>query len=147
MMKEATVGEARLRVRYAETDKLGVVYHANYIIWLEVGRVELLRQIGFRYRDLESVDDCHIAVVDVKCRYRSPAYYDDEILITTRLANIKGALMHFTYEIVRVCDGTLLAEAETTHIVVDSKMQKTALPEKYMAAFRKAAGLHTEEKA
>lgn len=145
-MKQATVGEARLRVRYAETDKLGVVYHANYIVWLEVGRVELLRQLGFRYRDLETVEDCHIAVVDVKCRYKSPAYYDDEIVIRTRLANIKGPLMHFTYEVVREEDGVLLAEAETTHIVVDSKMQKTSLPEKYMNAFRRAAGLHVEDK-
>jgi acyl-CoA thioester hydrolase len=131
-------GETRLRVRYAETDKMGVVYHSNFIVWFEVGRVELLRALGFSYRDMEREDDCHIAVVDVRCRYKAPARYDDEILIRTRLKNMRDSLLHFTYELVRATDGTLLAEGETTHIVVNANFEKTALPEKYRAAFEKS---------
>ena len=127
-------GEARLRVRYAETDQMGVVYHSNYIVWFEVGRVELLRQLGFRYRDMERDHDCHIAVVDVRCRYKAPAQYDDEIVVRAELKNVRESLLHFGYEVVRAGDGTLLAEGETTHIVVNSKFEKTVLPEKYLTA-------------
>ena len=134
------VGEARLRVRYAETDQMGVVYHSNYIIWFEVGRVELLRQLGFTYKEMESQDHCRIAVVDVKCRFKSPALYDDEVLVRTHLKNVRESLIHFGYEIVRASDGTLLAEGETTHIVVGEDMQKKTLPEKYLAAFKNAVG-------
>jgi acyl-CoA thioester hydrolase len=134
------MGEARLRVRYAETDQMGVVYHSNYLIWFEVGRVELLRQLDFTYKEMEKQDKCHIAVVDVKCRFKSPAKYDDEILVLTRLLNVRESIIHFGYEILRSSDSTLLAEGETTHIVVDENMQKTALPEKYLAAFKAAVG-------
>src|SRR5512135_2664047 len=116
---KAVTGETTIRVRYVETDQMGVVYHSNFIIWFEVGRVELLRQLGFRYRDMEEQDDCHIAVVDVKLRYKAPARYDDEILVRTQLKNMRESLLHFTYEIVRATDNTLLCEGETTHIVVD----------------------------
>ena len=136
------IGETKIRVRYAETDKMGVVYHSNFIVWFEVGRVELLRQMGFRYRDLEREHDCHIAVADMKCRYKAPAYYDDEILIRTRLKNLRDSMMHFSYEVLRAEDQSLLAEGETTHIVVNAKFEKTSLPEKYVAAFR-AAVSHT----
>jgi len=132
------IGEARLRVRYAETDQMGVVYHSNYIIWFEVGRVELLRQLGFTYKEMESQDHCRIAVVEVKCRFKSPALYDDEILVRTHLKNVRDSLIHFGYEILRATDGTLLAQGETTHIVVGEDMQKKALPEKYLGAFKNA---------
>src|SRR5438094_8908590 len=112
------IGEARIRVRYAETDQMGVVYHANYVIWFEVGRVELLRKLGFRYRDMEEKDDCHIAVADLRCRYRAPALYDDEIIVHTHLKNVRESLLHFGYEVLRASDGVLLAEGETTHVVV-----------------------------
>jgi acyl-CoA thioester hydrolase len=127
-------------VRYAETDKMGVVYHSNFIVWFEIGRVEMLRQLGFRYRDMELDEDCHIAVADVRVRFKAPARYDDEILIRTRLKNVRDSLLQFGYEIVRVEDGMLLAEGETTHIVVDSKFEKSALPQKYLKAFAKATG-------
>ena len=132
------VGEASLRVRYAETDQMGVVYHSNYIIWFEVGRVELLRQLGFTYKEMESEDECRIAVVDVKCRFKSPALYDDEIVIRTHLKNVRDSLIHFGYEVLRASDRTLLAEGETTHIVVGHDMQKKALPEKYLVPFKNA---------
>lgn len=130
-MKHKLTGETRLRVRYAETDQMGVVYHSNFVVWFEVGRVELLRQLGFRYRDMERNDDCHIAVVDVRCRYKAPARYDDEIIIRTELKNVRESLLHFGYEIVRAEDQTLLAEGETTHIVVNRNFERTTLPEKY----------------
>ena len=136
----AIVGETRFRVRYAETDQMGVVYHSNFVIWFEVGRVELLRQLGFRYRDMEVDDDCHIAVADLRVRNKAPARYDDEILVRTRLKNLRESLLHFGYDVVRASDGTLLAEGETTHIVVDRDFQRTALPEKYLAALGRAAG-------
>src|SRR5437879_561238 len=132
------VGEARIRVRYAETDKMKVVYHSNFIVWFEVGRVELLRQLGFSYRDMELQDDCHIAVVDVRCRYKSPAYYDDELVIRTRLKNLRGSLLVFDYRVQRLSDEMILAEGETTHLVVNAKMEKTVLPEKYLSAFAAA---------
>ena len=135
MDKVEIVGEAKLRVRYAETDKMGVVYHSNYVIWFEVGRVELLRQLGFEYSSMEKEDDCHIPVVDLRVRYKAPALYDDEIVIRTRLANVRSSLLHFAYEVLRAGDRTLLATGETMHIIVDSQFQRRSLPEKYMKAF------------
>lgn len=128
-------GETTLRVRYAETDKMGVVYHSNFLIWFEVGRVELLRQLGFQYSDMEAQDDCHIPVVDLHVRYKAPARYDDEIVVRTRLKNVRPFLLHFSYEVIRAGDQTLLAEGETMHIIVDNKLQRRPLPEKYMTAF------------
>jgi acyl-CoA thioester hydrolase len=138
-MSSPIVVEAPVRVRYAETDKMGVVYHSNFIVWFEIGRVELLRKMGFRYRDMEREDDCHIAVVDVRCRYKSPAYYDDELVIRTSVKHMRGSVILFHYEVVRTSDNLLLAEGETAHIVVNSKFEKTPLPEKYAAAFAAAA--------
>ena len=135
MDKVEIVGEAKLRVRYAETDKMGVVYHSNYVIWFEVGRVELLRQLGFEYSSMEKEDDCHIPVVDLRVRYKAPALYDDEIVIRTRLANVRSSLLHFAYEVLRANDGTLLATGETMHIIIDNQFQRRSLPEKYMKAF------------
>ena len=135
----ALIGEARLRVRYAETDQMKVVYHSNYIIWFEVGRVEFLRQLAFAYRDMEA-DGYHLPVVEVKCRYKAPAIYDDEILIRTRISNLRGPMIRFSYDILRASDHALLAEGESTHFVVGSDMQSTTPPEKYAALFRRAMG-------
>ena len=129
-------GETRLRVRYAETDKMGVVYHSNFVIWFEVGRVELLRQLGFEYSRMEKEDNCHIPVVDLRVRFKAPALYDDEIVIRTSLKNVRQSLLHFGYEVVRAGDETLLATGETTHIIVNDKFERRALPEKYLKAFK-----------
>ena len=129
--------EARLRVRYAETDQMGVVYHANYLIWFEVGRVELLRSLGLPYQRLEQEFDCLIAVVGAELRYRSPARYDDEIGVRTRLMLMRGPLMKIRYEVIRVSDEKLLCDGETTHVVVNRALQKRKLPEQYEAVFRK----------
>jgi acyl-CoA thioester hydrolase len=133
-----SVSEVRLRVRYAETDQMGVVYHSNYFVWFEVGRVELLRQLGFSYRDMEQHDGCFIAVVDARCRYKAPARYDDEVLVRTHLKNVRESLVHFGYELLRSSDSIVLAEGETTDIVTDSAMKVRTIPEKYMKAFREA---------
>ena len=135
-MKATGFCDTRLRVRYAETDQMGVVYHANHFIWFEVGRVELLRQLGFSYREMEENDGCFIAVVDARCRYKAPVRYDDEVIVRTRLKNVRESVIHFGYELRRAVDEELLAEGETTHIVTSSEMQTKALPEKYLSAFR-----------
>lgn len=132
--------ETRVRVRYAETDQMGVVYHANHFVWFEVGRVELLRQLGFSYREMEANDGCYIAVVDARCRYKAPARYDDEVIVRTFLRNVRESVIHFGYELVRAEDSTLLAEGETTHIVTNAQLKTTVLPEKYMKAFRELIG-------
>ncbi|MGB8064847.1 MAG: thioesterase family protein [Candidatus Sulfotelmatobacter sp.] len=135
-----TLNETRLRVRYAETDQMGVVYHSNHLIWFEVGRVELMRQMGFSYRDLEREEERFIAVAEVKCRYRAPVFYDEEVVVRTWLKTVRESVIIFQYELARVENGTLLAEGETTHVVTDAKMKVTTLPEKYLRVFRTAAG-------
>ena len=134
------VNETKLRVRYAETDQMGVVYHSNHFIWFEVGRVELLRQLGFSYRDLESKDNLFFAVAEAKCRYRAPVRYDEEVLVRTQLLNVRESVVHFGYELRRTEDGALLAEGETTHIVTDAAMKIAEIPDKYMRVFREAVG-------
>ncbi len=134
------VNETRLRVRYVETDQMGVVYHTNFLIWFEVGRVELLRQLGFTYRDMEREDGCYIAVADLRCRYKAPARYDDLIVVRTWLRNARGSMIHFGYEVARDISGEVLAEGETTHIVTDSALQKRELPAKYREVFARAMG-------
>lgn len=134
------LAESHLRVRYAETDQMGVVYHSNYFIWFEIGRVELMRQLGFSYRDIEQNDGLFIAVADARCRYKAPARYDDEVIVRTHLKNVRESFVHFGYELVRASDGALLAEGETTHIVTDKQMKTALLPEKPLQAFRAAIG-------
>ena len=134
------VSEVRIRVRYAETDQMGVVYHSNHFVWFEVGRVEFFRQLGFSYKDMEQQDGCHIAVVDARCRYKAPARYDDEVVVRTQLKNVRESMVHFAYTLVRASDDLLLAEGETMHVVIDREMKKTPIPEKYMQIFRDAIG-------
>jgi acyl-CoA thioester hydrolase len=134
------VNETKLRVRYAETDQMGVAYHSNHLIWFEVGRVELLRQMGFSYRNMERDEDRFIAVAEITCRYRAPARYDEEIVVRTRLKHVRKSVVVFSYELLRAEGGQVLAEGETTHVVTDSKMKVAPLPEKYLKAFRKALG-------
>lgn len=134
------VYETRLRVRYAETDQMGVVYHSNFIVWFEVGRVEMMRQLGFTYNQMEQEEGHHLAVADVRCRYKAPARYDDLVRIRTRLLNVRDSLLHFGYEILRDEDGTLLAEGESVHLVLDREFKRARLSPRYLPAFLKAAG-------
>ena len=140
MRSTPTVLETRLRVRYAETDQMNVVYHSNYIIWFEVGRVEFMRQLGFTYREMELRDQLHLPVVEVRCRYKSPARYDDEIAVRTHIQRLRSSLIQFQYQVLRVDDDVLLAEGESTHVAVNARMERSPFPEKYMDVFRQAAG-------
>jgi len=145
-MLEQGFGETRLRVRYAETDQMGVVYHANYLVWFEIGRVEFIRQTGLDYAAMER-EGAMIAVVEVSARYKVPARYDDVLLVRTTLAGFRGPVVRFRYAIVRAADEVLLCEGETTHIVVGRDMKKRELPAKYAERFRELTrhmqGKHT----
>lgn len=131
---------SRVRVRYAETDQMGVVYYANYLVWFEIGRVELLRAIGLSYDRMEKDHRLILPVVDASCRYKAPARYDDEILIETRPALLRKSVLKFAYRILRNgTDGAkpeLLAEGETVHVVCDESFERQPLPEEYEAALR-----------
>jgi acyl-CoA thioester hydrolase len=120
-----------VRVRYAETDKMGVVYYGNYYIYFEVGRVEYMRNLGIDYKRMEIEDDSMIVVAESKCRYRRPAHYDDLLRIRTRVLAVKRRTIHFGYEILHDETGELLASGETIHVVCGSNGKPKALPEKY----------------
>ncbi len=140
MMKEETDtiewSETRLRVRYAETDQAGMVYHSNYLIWFEVGRNEHCRNHGFNYRDMETNEDAFLPVTEANLRYRSPAKYDDIILIRTRSKEIRSRAITFEYEVRREADQTLLATGETKHIVMDGQGRARSFPSEYAEKLR-----------
>jgi acyl-CoA thioester hydrolase len=124
----------RFRVRYAETDQMGVVYHANYLVWMEMARTELCRQRGISYREMEKRSGLHLVVAEVRCRYLQPARYDDEILASAWLESAHPRMVSFAYEIRRAEDGVLLATGQTRHVFVrDGKPVK--IPEEYRPIF------------
>jgi len=136
---ERGFGETRVRVRYAETDQMGVVYHANYLIWFEVGRVELMREMGVPYRMLEE-EGALIPVVEVTARYMASARYDDVLIVRTFVAGLRGSIIRLRYMILRAEDELLLCEGESVHLVVGRDMKMRAIPEKYAEGL--AAMLH-----
>jgi acyl-CoA thioester hydrolase len=123
--------ETLLRVRYSETDKMGIVYYANYLVWFEIGRAEFCRARGFSYRDMEEQDDAFLVVAEAYCRYKAPAYYDDELLVRTHIAELRRRSLRFGYEIVRVSDDQIIAEGETGHVVTDGSGRVRSFPEGY----------------
>jgi acyl-CoA thioester hydrolase len=123
--------DATVRVRYAETDQMGVVYHANFLIWFEVGRVELMRALGIEYKRMEREDDCHIVVADVHCRYHHPARYDEVLRVRTRIAESRNRTVKFAYEVFRDLDNQLLATGTTTHVICGANGRPKLLPQKY----------------
>src|ERR1700687_3022003 len=120
-----------LRVRYSETDKMGIVYYANYLIWFEIGRAEFCRARGFSYRDMEENDDAFLVCAETYCRYKAPAFYDDELLVRTHIAELRRRSLRFGYEIVRVSDDQIIAEGETGQVVTDSTGRVRSFPEGY----------------
>lgn len=124
-----------LRVRYAETDQMGIVYYANFLIWFEMGRTDFCRQHGFAYREMEQQDGLYIMVAEARCRYKAPAHYDDEILVRTCLRAARKRVLIFGYEIYRQVEDELLAEGETVHVITDREGHPRALPEKYRDLF------------
>ncbi|HLI29740.1 MAG TPA: thioesterase family protein [Terriglobia bacterium] len=133
----------QLRVRYAETDQMGVVYHANYLVWFEIGRTDFCRAHGFAYREMEQQDGLYIMVAEAKCRYKAPARYDDDIRVLTRLRDMRKRVLVFGYEVYRLPEEDLLAEGETVHVITDREGRPRVLPEKYHDLF--LAGIHTRE--
>ena len=120
-------GTARIRVRYAETDQMGVVYHGNYFAWFEIGRVELLRQTGWSYKALEA-DGIGLPVIEATCQYRHPARYDDELEIRTAGRMASAVRVEFSYELVRLEDQRVLATARTMHVPISREGKPCRLP-------------------
>jgi acyl-CoA thioester hydrolase len=117
-----------IRVRYAETDKMGVVYYANYFVWFEIGRCELLRTIGRSYRELEA-EGVGLPVIEAHCEYKSPARYDDALQVKTTGKLLSPARVEFVYEISRPCDGTVNATGRTVHAAIDTNGRPCRLPD------------------
>jgi len=126
--------QTSLRVRYAETDQMGVVYYANYLVRMEVGRVELVRALGLQYKDLEESEGLYLSVVEANCRYRYPARYDQEIVVATRIAKVGSRMVEFGYRISSIEPERLLAEGFTRHIWLNREWKPTSLPERYRTA-------------
>jgi acyl-CoA thioester hydrolase len=129
-----THADTTIRVRYAETDQMGVVYYGNYFTWFEVGRVELCRQLGFEYKRLEAEDDSYIVVAEASCRYKRPARFDDLLTIRTRVVEAQRRTVRFAYEIFNDA-GELIATGETLHVICDHTGRPKSLPEKYRKYF------------
>ena len=127
-MTDNTPLTINLRVRYAETDKMGVVYHANYFVWFEIGRSELLRTIGSSYRELETTG-IGLPVIEAHCEYKSPARYDDEVQVKTWGKLLSPARVEFAYEVVRPADNTVNAVGRTVHAAIDNSGRPCRLPD------------------
>lgn len=123
--------ESEITVRYAETDQMGVVYHANYLVWFEIGRTDICKTKGFSYRDMEQNDDALMVVAEVYCRYKSPAFYDDKLIVRTKVEEVRSRTVRFLYEIFRPSDSQVLVEGESLHIFTDKQKRVRTLPEKY----------------
>ena len=125
--------ETRVRVRYAETDQMGIVHHKNYYVWMEVGRVEWCRAAGFNYRDMEQNEGVLLAVVESRCRYSSSARFDDEVTIQTRISEVTSRMVTFTYDM--SVQGRTVASGETRHIFLNRNLRPTHVPPRYRQLF------------
>ena len=120
---------SRVRVRYAETDKMGVVYYANYFVWFEVGRTDLLRQSGWDYRAME-LEGFGLPVIEAQCTYKESARYDDDIDVRTSGELLSPVRVKFTYEVVRAADARTLATGTTVHATLDRNGRPCRLPDR-----------------
>jgi acyl-CoA thioester hydrolase len=123
-----------LRVRYAETDKMGVVYYANYLVWFEVGRADLLRSLGWTYREME-VAGISLPVIEAHCQYLRPARYDDEIEVKTEGRMLSPVRMEFEYQVIRTEDREIAAAGKTVHAAVDPTGRPCRLPARVREVF------------
>lgn len=123
--------ETEIRVRYAETDQMGIVHNSNYLVWFEVGRSEFCRARGFSYKEMEEKDGALMVVAESYCRYKSPAYYEDLLTVRTKIEEIRSRSLRFIYEIHRASDDILIAEGETLHLVTDENKKVRSLPASY----------------
>src|SRR5215213_9799943 len=122
--------ETELRVRYAETDKMGIVHHANYLVWFEAGRSEFCRAREFSYKEMEA-DGLLMLVAESYLRFKSPAFYDDILTIRTKVAEVRSRSIRFVYEVHRPEDDVLIAEGETMHLMTDADKKVRLIPELY----------------
>jgi acyl-CoA thioester hydrolase len=127
--------ETIIRVRYAETDQMGIVYYGNYFTWFEVGRVEFCRQMGLVYKQMEIEDDCLLVVAETNCRYKQPARFDDLLVVRTFVKQSQKRMLRFAYEIIRQSSGEVIATGETLHVFCDRQGKPKSLPEKYRKYF------------
>ena len=123
---------SRVRVRYAETDQMGVVYYANYLVWFEVGRTDWLRETGWSYREIEA-DGYSLPVIETQCTYQQSARYDDELEIHTTGSLASPVRIQFSYEVVRPADGARLATGMTIHATLDRTGRPRRLPDRVRA--------------
>jgi acyl-CoA thioester hydrolase len=123
-----------LRVRYAETDKMGIVYYGNYFVWFEVGRTDLLRESGWSYREME-IEGFALPVIEAHCAYREPARYDDELEVRTTGALLSPVRVQFSYEVVRTADAATLATGTTVHATLDRSGRPCRLPNRVRTLF------------
>ncbi len=121
-------------MRYAETDKMGVVYHANYFVWFEVGRTDLLRTAGWTYKEMEA-EGLSLPVIEAHCEYKQPARYDDELEIRTEVMLASPVRVAFDYEVVRTEDAQTLATGRTVHVTIDREGRPSRLPERVKGLF------------
>lgn len=136
--------DTTIRVRYAETDQMGIVYHSNYFVWFEVGRVELCRQLGFQYAKMEAEDDSFIVVAEASCRYKRPARFDDLLTVRTRVADAQRRMIRFGYEVFNQESGELIAAGETVHLICDRLGRPKSLPPQYRRYFQAVGGRRAE---
>lgn len=128
---EGTTQETVIRVRFAETDKMGVAHHSSYVAWLEVGRVEWLRQRGVLYTDMES-SGVSLAVSALSIQYRASALFDDELIVNTQMSEAKSRRVRFSYVLTRRSDGAIVALGETLHVPVDQAGRAMRLPQAWL---------------
>lgn len=129
-----------VRVRYAETDQMGIAYYANHFVWFELGRTEWFRQQGFVYKEMEEQEGAYIIVAEARCRYHAPARYDDLLVIRTRIQEARSRSITFSYEILSHGDEQVIATGETLHVITDRNGRPRSLPDRYRALF--AAAMH-----
>lgn len=138
--------ECEVRVRYAETDKMGIVHHSNYLVWFEFARSEYCRARGFSYKEMEERDRALLVVAEAYCRYKSPAFYEDVLTIRSKVSDIRSRSLRFAYQVYRPSDATLLAEGETLHVVTDENKRVRIMPDNYRKMLTAELGEKTADK-
>ena len=137
MLQSATVRstESRVRVRYKETDQMGIAHHSNYIVWFEIGRTDLCRETGFPYAEIEARGYL-LVVTEITCRYRAPFRYDDEVLIRTSVAKAGSRIIRFAYDLFEATSNELRASGSSSHVWLDEKSRRPVRADaEVMAAF------------
>jgi acyl-CoA thioester hydrolase len=137
------LNETIVRVRYAETDQMGFVYYGNYTAWFDIGRIELLRQLGLNVNELERKDDCYFVVAESQCKYHRPARFDDLLCVRTRILEVRARTIGFAYEIMNEATGDVLATGYTLHVICNKQGSPRTIPSPYHQLFETPDTGHT----